>query len=59
MTLLTVYTNHLRALLGDRKGVTALEYGLIAAAIVVAIATLVGTIGTSVSGKFSSINAAM
>jgi pilus assembly protein Flp/PilA len=39
----------------DRKGVTALEYGVIAAAIIVAIATVVGTLGTSISSKFQSV----
>lgn len=39
----------------DRKGVTALEYGVIAAAIIVAIATVVGTLGTDISQKFQAV----
>jgi pilus assembly protein Flp/PilA len=39
----------------DRKGVTALEYGVIAAAIIVAIATVVGTLGTNISTKFQAV----
>jgi pilus assembly protein Flp/PilA len=61
--MLTVYTNylgtHLRAVLGDNKGVTALEYGLIAAAICVAIATVVTQLGTTIAAKFTAVNNAM
>ncbi|PWC27604.1 Flp family type IVb pilin [Pseudoroseomonas aestuarii] len=39
----------LTALKADRKGVTALEYGVIAAVLVVAVATAVGTFGDYVS----------
>ena len=39
----------------DREGVTALEYGVIAAGITVAIASVVGTLGTGISGKFRAI----
>jgi pilus assembly protein Flp/PilA len=44
-------------LMTDRKGVTALEYGVIAAAIIVAIATVVGTLGTSLSTTFAGFAA--
>jgi pilus assembly protein Flp/PilA len=43
----------------DRKGVTALEYGVIAAAIIVAIATVVGTLGTNISAKFATVSTAL
>ena len=44
----------------DRQdGVTAIEYALIAAAIIVAIYLIVGSIGSSTSATFSSINAAI
>ena len=43
----------------DRRGVTALEYGLIAALIAAAIATSVGTLGSHVSGMFSTIAASV
>ncbi len=40
----------------DRRAVTALEYGLIAALIAVAIATTVGTVGTKLNTAFSTIS---
>ena len=42
--------------LKDESGATAIEYGLIAAGISVAIATIVGTLGTKVSGTFTTIS---
>jgi pilus assembly protein Flp/PilA len=48
-----------RRLINDRKGVTALEYGVIAAAIIVAIATVVGTLGTTLSTTFTNISNAV
>ena len=41
--------------LRDNKGVTALEYGLIAGLIAVAIATSVGTLGTDLNNMFTTI----
>tara|TARA_R110000868_G_scaffold149185_8_gene371470 strand:- start:107 stop:271 length:165 start_codon:yes stop_codon:yes gene_type:complete len=38
------------------SGATAIEYGLIAAGIAVAISAIVGTLGTSLTAKFTSIN---
>jgi pilus assembly protein Flp/PilA len=43
----------------DESGATAIEYGLIAAGISVAIATIVGTIGTSLLAKFTAISTAL
>ena len=43
----------------NESGATAIEYGLIAAGIAVAIATVVGTIGTSLKAKFDSINTSL
>jgi pilus assembly protein Flp/PilA len=40
----------------DENGATAIEYGLIAAGISVAIITVVFTIGTSLNVKFTDIN---
>lgn len=40
----------------NESGATAIEYGLIAAGIAVAIATIVGTVGTSLTAKFTAIN---
>jgi pilus assembly protein Flp/PilA len=42
----------------DRRGVTALEYGLIAGAIALAITGAVHTLGTSISGIFTSLSTA-
>lgn len=39
----------------DEKGVTALEYGLIAALIAVVIITAVSTLGTNLSATFTGI----
>jgi pilus assembly protein Flp/PilA len=43
----------------DESGATAIEYALIAAGIALAIITAVNTLGTTLSGKFSSINASL
>ncbi|MGH6847930.1 MAG: Flp family type IVb pilin [Methylocella sp.] len=37
---------------GDESGVTAIEYGLIAALIVIGIITIVSTIGTTLAANF-------
>ncbi|PHP69073.1 Flp family type IVb pilin [Zhengella mangrovi] len=44
------------AFMKDESGATAIEYGLIAALISVAIMATVGNIGSSLNTKFSSIN---
>jgi pilus assembly protein Flp/PilA len=46
---------HLRHLIDDQSGVTAIEYGLIAALIAVVIITAVTTVGTTLSATFQSI----
>ena len=43
----------------DRRGVTALEYGLIAALIAGVIATAVGTLGTNLNTQFTAIGKAV
>ncbi len=43
----------------DRKGVTALEYGLIAALVAVVIITAVTTLGTEVEATFSAVGSAI
>ena len=50
------YLNTLMALKRDEKGVTALEYGLIAALIAVVIITAVSTLGTNLSSTFNGIS---
>jgi pilus assembly protein Flp/PilA len=42
-------------LLRDESGVTAIEYGLIAALIAVAAVTIMSTVGTNLSGTFSTV----
>ena len=40
----------------DESGATAIEYGLIAAGIALAIITAVNTLGTSLNATFTSVN---
>jgi pilus assembly protein Flp/PilA len=42
-------------LIEDRRGVTAIEYGLIAALIAVAAVVIMGTVGTDLSSVFSQV----
>lgn len=45
----------MKQFLNDEEGVTAIEYGLIAALIAVVILTTVQSIGTALDGKFTTI----
>jgi pilus assembly protein Flp/PilA len=45
--------------LNDESGATAIEYGLIAALIAVAIVTAVGLIGNKLKATFESIDSAL
>jgi len=49
----------LQSLAGDRKGVTAMEYGVIAAATVVAISAGAAAIGPKLTTIFSSLSGAL
>jgi pilus assembly protein Flp/PilA len=40
----------------DVKGVTLIEYGLIAALIAVALATILGTVGTNLNTLFTTVS---
>jgi len=42
-------------LLNDEMGVTAIEYGLIAALISVACVVVLGTVGTNLSSTFNTV----
>jgi pilus assembly protein Flp/PilA len=42
-------------LLREQSGVTAIEYGLIAALIAVAAVGIMSTVGTNLSGTFSTV----
>jgi pilus assembly protein Flp/PilA len=45
--------------LSDESGATAIEYGLIAAGISLAIIAIVNSLGTNISDKFTSINTSL
>ena len=53
------FLNNLRALAKDERGVTALEYGLIAGLVAVVIITSVTTLGTNLKSTFTTIAAAI
>jgi pilus assembly protein Flp/PilA len=46
----------LKTLVQDESGVTAIEYGLIAALIAVAIVAILATVGTSLSTTFATVS---
>ncbi len=46
----------LTKLWNDKRGVTAIEYGLIAALIAVAIIGILSAVGTRLQGVFGSVN---
>ena len=45
--------------LNDESGATAIEYGLIAAGIALAIIAVVNGLGTNLNEKFTSINSSL
>jgi pilus assembly protein Flp/PilA len=47
------------AFLSDESGATAVEYGLIAAGIALAIVAAVNTVGTAISTNFTLISTAL
>jgi pilus assembly protein Flp/PilA len=49
-------TNLIARFVKDESGATAIEYGLIAAGIALAIITIVQTIGGQMLGKFTSLS---
>lgn len=48
-------TSTFKNFLNDESGATAIEYGLIAAGIAVAIVTVVGTVGDGLVGTFTTV----
>jgi pilus assembly protein Flp/PilA len=48
-----------RRLIENNEGVTAIEYGLIAALIAVAAVVVMGTVGTNLSTTFSEVAASL
>jgi pilus assembly protein Flp/PilA len=57
--MMTLLVRLLTALRNDKRGVTALEYGLIASLIAVVIITSVTSIGTKMNTAFNTIANAM
>jgi pilus assembly protein Flp/PilA len=55
-TMLADIAALLRLLKSDRRGVTALEYGLIASLIAVAIITSVANAGVKLAATFNSVS---
>ncbi len=49
----------IRKFLSEDSGATAIEYGLIAAGIALAIIAAVNTLGTTISNEFTSIGTAL
>lgn len=46
----------LKMLLNDKKGATAIEYGLIAALVSVAVLGILGTLGDNLLATFTSVS---
>jgi pilus assembly protein Flp/PilA len=55
--MLSTIVSTVALLRADKKGVTALEYGLIASLIAVAIITAVTAVGTGLNGTFAAVSA--
>lgn len=54
---MSTITSAIKAFIADENGVTAIEYGLIAALIGVAMATVAGEVGTGIKETFEYIQA--
>jgi len=57
--ILRFLNDNTRRFLQDETGATAIEYGLIAAGIAVAIIVAVQTLGTNLNTTFSSVSTAL
>ncbi|AHY50237.1 putative Flp/Fap pilin component [Bradyrhizobium japonicum SEMIA 5079] len=55
----TTMTNTLKKFLADERGATAIEYGLIAAGIALAIISVVNGMGSKLNAKFGSISSSL
>ena len=49
----------IRMFIADESGATAIEYGLIAAGIALAIIAIVNGLGSNIKAKFTSINTSL
>jgi pilus assembly protein Flp/PilA len=54
-----VLRNMLQKFFADQSGATAIEYGLIAAGIALAIIAAVNGLGTTLNGVFSNVNSSL
>jgi len=52
-------TNTVKNFLADERGATAIEYGLIAAGIALAIISVVNGMGSKLNAKFGSISSSL
>jgi len=53
---MSTFISAVRTFIADEEGVTALEYGMIAALIAAVIVGVVGDLGESVKGAFTKIS---
>lgn len=56
---MSTFISAVRSFIADEDGVTALEYGMIAALIAAVIVTVVGQLGVSVEAAFQEIRDAL
>lgn len=56
---MSTFISAVRTFIADEEGVTALEYGMIAALIAAVIVGVVGDLGTSVESAFTLISEAL
>jgi pilus assembly protein Flp/PilA len=54
--MLTILRTYLRNLIKNEEGATAIEYGLMAALIAVAIITTVAAVGDGLNGTFTTVS---
>ncbi len=50
---------HLKSFLNDDAGATAIEYALIASLIAIALVTILGSLGTQLSGVFNEVSSSL
>ena len=53
---MNVFAKRVRRFLKSEDGPTAVEYAVMLALILVAVITIVGTLGTSISSTFNAVN---
>ena len=59
MHLMTKAFVKVSAAMGDRKGVTSLEYGVVAAALIAAVTAGMGVLSTNLADAFTTLGAAI